>query len=438
MAWSASAASGMVGARRAPRPRRLNARLPASALVAAIVLGLLGAPSAVRAACGAQPQHEMSLSAGGATPGAGTTGTQFTFSVTYTDSRNCAPTSIAVTIAGAGTYGLTATGQNFKAGVVFRHSLALPTGSHGYSFAAASGSGAGARTATLTAVDPAAVVVSAPTPVPTTAPTPVPTAAPTPIPTTATTPNPTTAPTPNPTTAPTPKPAATPATTARPAAAPTATRAPAGSSVPSGTPPGSPLTGGIGAGSGSPTAGSDGNGTTIVPPGSGPGDGLPPIVLAVLATTIGIGLLLLFAILPRRRRAGSVVAMDAAVPATMGAPTPGLPASAPIGEAHIPRWRRPSLQAARQAPSRGLELPHAAVGFGDSPVEGVERRRVGYRLVRVASIPDELAGDEVARLDRGDEVELIRSAGAYWLVRTPSGAEGWIHQETLSPADDPA
>lgn len=162
----------------------------------------------------------------------------------------------------------------------------------------------------------------------------------------------------------------------------------------------------------------------------------------MLATTIGIGLLLLFAILPRRRRIGSLAAIDASVATTVGAPiaapTPGVSAAAPIGEAHIPRWRRPSLQAARQAPSLGLEPPHTAVGFRYPPAQGVERRRVGYRLVRVASIPDELGGDEVARLDRGDEVELIRSAGAYWLVLTPSGAEGWIHSETLSPADDQA
>ena len=40
-------------------------------------------------------------------------------------------------------------------------------------------------------------------------------------------------------------------------------------------------------------------------------------------------------------------------------------------------------------------------------------------------------GEEVARLDRGDEVELIRSEGSYWLVRTPYGEEGWVHQMTL-------
>jgi len=120
-------------------------------------------------------------------------------------------------------------------------------------------------------------------------------------------------------------------------------------------------------------------------------------------------------------------------------PAPTLP-DTPVEEAHLPRWRRPSVQSARKASSRGVELPHVPVAFKDGATD-VERRRIRYRLVRVSSIPDEIMGDEVARLDRGDEVELIRSAGAYWLVRTPFGVEGWVHQMTLEtgapePDDD--
>jgi hypothetical protein len=105
----------------------------------------------------------------------------------------------------------------------------------------------------------------------------------------------------------------------------------------------------------------------------------------------------------------------------------------PDEEVNMPRWRRPSVQSARKAASRGMELPHVPVAFKDGATD-VERRRIRYRLVRVSSIPDEIMGDEVARLDRGDEVEMIRSAGAYWLVRTPYGDEGWIHQMTLDTA----
>ena len=106
-------------------------------------------------------------------------------------------------------------------------------------------------------------------------------------------------------------------------------------------------------------------------------------------------------------------------------------------EVNMPRWRRPSVQSARKAAVRNVEIAHVPVAFKDSATD-VERRRVRYRLVRVSSIPDEIMGEEVARLDRGDEVELIRSAGSYWLVRTPYGDEGWVHQMTLeSSAPEP-
>lgn len=88
VAWSASAASGMLGARVGVSSAPPARAALASSLAAAIALRLLGAPSAVLPACGTQPQHEMSLSAGGATPGSVTTGTQFTFSAAYTDSRD--------------------------------------------------------------------------------------------------------------------------------------------------------------------------------------------------------------------------------------------------------------------------------------------------------------------------------------------------------------
>ncbi|MDP9482611.1 MAG: SH3 domain-containing protein, partial [Chloroflexota bacterium] len=98
-------------------------------------------------------------------------------------------------------------------------------------------------------------------------------------------------------------------------------------------------------------------------------------------------------------------------------------------DAHIPRWRRPSVQSARKE-RRGIEVAHVPVAFTDEQPTG-ERRRVRYRLVRVTSIPDEILGEEVALLDRGDEVELVRSVGAHWLIRTPYGQEGWVHQMTL-------
>ena len=143
--------------------------------------------------------------------------------------------------------------------------------------------------------------------------------------------------------------------------------------------------------------------------------------------------------------AGGPAAAPAPLPVVPPRPTHAVAAAAVLPdtldeEAHMPRWRRPSLQTARKAPSRGVEIAHVPVAFTDG-ASNVERRRIRYRLVRVSSIPDEIMGEEVARLDRGDEVELIRSAGAYWLVRTPYGDEGWVHQMTLEsgavePDDD--
>jgi hypothetical protein len=165
------------------------------------------------------------------------------------------------------------------------------------------------------------------------------------------------------------------------------------------------------------------------------------------------GLGFIFLLFTRRRRrpeeetldGGGAMALAAAGPLPV-VPPPPAPRPAPVlpdtpdEEVNMPRWRRPSVQSARKASSRGIELPHVPVAFKDGATD-VERRRVRYRLVRVSSIPDEIMGDEVARLDRGDEVELVRSAGAYWLVRTPFGAEGWVHQMTLEtsapePDDD--
>lgn len=97
------------------------------------------------------------------------------------------------------------------------------------------------------------------------------------------------------------------------------------------------------------------------------------------------------------------------------------------GEATLPRWLRPTLQAQRQPGERGIpRVSRPPARFDASRASGVERRTITYRLVRLSSGPDELASDEVGRLDRGDEVEVIGEHESYLQVRTPSGAEGWV------------
>jgi hypothetical protein len=103
----------------------------------------------------------------------------------------------------------------------------------------------------------------------------------------------------------------------------------------------------------------------------------------------------------------------------------------PLEEAHIPRWRRPSLRAARQMSDRYPAAARAALRFREPTADGEDRRQVAYRLVRVGSEPDEFSGEEVGRIDRGDEVQVLETEGAYCRIQAPDGITGWIHRTTL-------
>jgi hypothetical protein len=106
------------------------------------------------------------------------------------------------------------------------------------------------------------------------------------------------------------------------------------------------------------------------------------------------------------------------------------------GEMAMPRWRRPSLNEARKAPPgtslEAIEAERLTFARG-AVVAGAEheRRRIRYRMVRLSDSPDDLLGQEIGRLDEGDEVELLERSGLYWHVRTPAGQIGWVHKMTL-------
>jgi hypothetical protein len=111
-------------------------------------------------------------------------------------------------------------------------------------------------------------------------------------------------------------------------------------------------------------------------------------------------------------------------------------------EALLPRWRRPSLLQARKAdpirdnePAPRLTFDQGLVG----PLDGRERKVIRYRVVRLLDSPDELRGQEIGYLDQGDEVQLLEKYGAYWLVLSPDGQQGWLHKMTLGDVyeDDP-
>ena len=95
----------------------------------------------------------------------------------------------------------------------------------------------------------------------------------------------------------------------------------------------------------------------------------------------------------------------------------------PYQELGMPRWRRPSLQAARKASTRDIP-DHVPMMFAAPADAAIRRARVTYRLVRAYDQPDEIRGVEVAWLDRGDEVEIVAEQGRYAFVRTPNWRGG--------------
>jgi uncharacterized membrane protein YgcG len=417
-------------------------------------------PVVVAASCSGA-SHQTTLSSGRATPGSGSPSTIFTFSVRYTDTAGCKPSSVVLVIPGLSTRTMSTSGTQFQSGVVYTVSLQLPAGTWTYSFRAVSGTGGGQRTVNLTSVTPASIAVVAPTPkpTPTPAPTPKPTPVPTPKPTPAPTPRPTPRPTPAPTPRPTPKPTpgATPKPSSKPAVTPTPkpSRTPASSGTGGGGAHGSapPSGGGTGSGAsgsgGSPVApggwggGNDGRG-----PGGASGDdfllvsrgpsGLLPIAMWVTATMLG---LLVFAWVLRRpqREEGSPLA---AALSTFAAAHEGSRRDATEQERKPALARDSSTTAANTAAESSLPVgrepgrltgnrpsgwqSRPAIRFEKAPARDAVRRQITYRLVRLSDAPDDLRSKEIMRLDRGDEIEIVGQEGSFIQVRTPTGAIGWI------------
>jgi hypothetical protein len=108
---------------------------------------------------------------------------------------------------------------------------------------------------------------------------------------------------------------------------------------------------------------------------------------------------------------------------------------------NLPRWRRPSLLAARKSDPVRNGADHVNLTFqvGGAPTAGGERQAVRYRLVRLLDRPDEIHGQAVDSLDEGDEVEILERHGTYRRVLTPDGRQGWLHRMTLGDivSDDP-
>jgi hypothetical protein len=168
--------------------------------------------------------------------------------------------------------------------------------------------------------------------------------------------------------------------------------------------------------------------------GFDPGIGLPVFAWS-LTTALGV---MLFAFVLRRpaRRERVPVGPNLAAAVAVTQPVPLVPGANPVAgrngdevrpeEANMPRWLRPTLREQRQWSDRAAYAVRDPEQFASPPRAGADRRTIGYRLVRLSDGPDDLRSNEISRLDRGDEVEIIGDQGGFLQVRTPSGLEGWV------------
>jgi hypothetical protein len=100
-------------------------------------------------------------------------------------------------------------------------------------------------------------------------------------------------------------------------------------------------------------------------------------------------------------------------------------------EANMPRWRRPSLLAARHSdPTREAPVHRMPMTFSDVSAE-LDLRVVRYAVVPVLDRPDEVLGLQVGDLASGDEVQVVNTSGAFIEVLCPNGDQGWVHRTTL-------
>jgi hypothetical protein len=102
-------------------------------------------------------------------------------------------------------------------------------------------------------------------------------------------------------------------------------------------------------------------------------------------------------------------------------------------EANMPRWRRPSLKAARFSDPKRLDtFSRTPMRFTpDTAPATAALRVVRYAMVPLLDRPDEVLGMQMADLMSGDELQVLESSGAFWEVVTPDGERGWVHRTTL-------
>jgi hypothetical protein len=163
-------------------------------------------------------------------------------------------------------------------------------------------------------------------------------------------------------------------------------------------------------------------------------------VLAGLAATVSVGLAVVFAGLVGmvgvgRRGTTPVVRADLLDDPEVEAMAPEAAAAVATidPESLMPRWRRPSLLAARHADPGRRELaerPQMRFRPEHAPTTA-ELRVVRYAVVPLLDRPDEVLGLQIMDLIAGDEVQVVETSSAFWEVVCPDGERGWVHRTTL-------
>ena len=153
----------------------------------------------------------------------------------------------------------------------------------------------------------------------------------------------------------------------------------------------------------------------------------------------------------KRRRDGEPTAPDPVLAAhaasgpdavAVAALVPAAPVELPPGvdptEAGLPRWRRPSLLQARKTDPLRSAVGAASLTFADgvvAPYEGLERRRIRYRLVRLLDLPDDVRSTRSASSTRGMRSRSSTRTGPT-AGPCPDGQEGWLHRMVLGDIVD--
>jgi hypothetical protein len=123
-----------------------------------------------------------------------------------------------------------------------------------------------------------------------------------------------------------------------------------------------------------------------------------------------------------------------------------LASGAMADDSHIPRWRRPSVAAARfetdssnavrTASAGTVPPPRPRLAFAESIDKRAERMLVRYDNVPLLEQPDEAFGRILEELQSGDEVEIIERDSLWAHVRAPTGVAGWTPVMTVTAMTD--